>query len=267
MVIPVWDAYAGEHLSAAVESLTSQTPPARILLVDNASEREIAADGDIRVVRTDSRVTVGAARRFGLEHSETPLTLFWDADDVMLPGTLAKLVAAIREHPGVVAVTPAIMDGSTGARLHWPRSWTRHLSRFPRCFAAVNAVSSLYPTTGALVDTHTALEAGGHPDAHGGDDWAFGVSLAFRGRVVLLRDLGRVYRYRPGSLSAGWRAVPDLSRHAALVRQRLREDPAVPPLVRRSVGLIALLQWAVIFVARPVSRALPHRTRARRRQG
>ena len=261
MVIPVWDDYAGDGLAEAIASVREQAENARILLVDNASEREIDAGAGVEVVRSASRVSVGAARRLGLERSETPWTLFWDADDVMLPGTLPKLLEATRERSGVVAVTSSIMDGATGRAHHWPRGWTRHLSRRPAWFAVLNAVSSLYPTIGALVLTRAALDAGGHPDADGGDDWAFGVSLAFRGQVIVLKHHGRLYRRHSDSLSAGWRSS-DISAHAALVRRQLRGDPAVPRALRRTTWVIGALQWLVLRVARPISRATPARRRA-----
>src|SRR5262249_49002093 len=95
VVIPAWDGYAGAPLRAALRSVLDQAVPMRVLVVDNASLSELTGTGGVDVVRSERRLTVGAARNLGLAAVTTPYVVFWDADDVMLPGTLAFLQARI----------------------------------------------------------------------------------------------------------------------------------------------------------------------------
>jgi hypothetical protein len=87
-----------------------------------------------------------------------------------------------------------------------------------------------------------------------------GVSMAFRGRVTVRSEPGRIYRRHHGSLSASWTAADALT-HARLVRQRMRDDPAVPIAARRALPAIWLGQQLVLRVLRPVARRTPRRRR------
>ena len=52
-----------------MESLRVQDLPARILVVDNASQETLPELEDAEVIRTPRRLTLGAARNFGLARS------------------------------------------------------------------------------------------------------------------------------------------------------------------------------------------------------
>ena len=263
VVIPVWDSYAGAALEDALASVCAQRPQPSVLVLDNASVTPIAVGDGVRLLRTEQRLSIGAARNHALRHVTTPWVMLWDADDVMLPGTVADLLARADRDPTAVVIAAGILDGSTGRRHHWPRSWTRPLSRLPRCYAALHAISSLFPTTGSLLRTQDVLAGGGFADADGGDDWVAGVSLALRGRIVISPRMGRLYRHHSGSVSAAWTGAPDIREHARLVRRRLREDPATPPALRAALVPLAVLQSFVISVLRPLSRQhAPPATRA-----
>jgi glycosyltransferase involved in cell wall biosynthesis len=261
VVVPVWDEYAYTLLDEAIFSLQAQRPAPGILVVDNASTVPIHERDGVTLVRTGRRLTVGQARNHGLAHVTTPWAMLWDADDVMLPGTVADLLAAADAVPSAVVVATGILDGATGRRHHWPRPWTNGFTRVPRAYALLHAISSLFPTTGALLRLDVALQGGGFADTDGGDDWVVGLSLALRGRVVIHPRLGRVYRRHRGSISAGWTAGDDIVNHAALVRERLLTDPAAPAYARRALPAIRFAQLAVIRVLRPLSRRLPGRRR------
>ena len=110
ILIPVWGSYGGKTLVEAVESLRAQDVPARIVVVDNASDDPLPDLPGVDVVRAPARLTVGAARNLGLDQVRTPYVLFWDADDLMLPGTLAFLQDRLRTDPALVATAAAIME-------------------------------------------------------------------------------------------------------------------------------------------------------------
>ena len=213
VVIPVWGAYDGPRLDEALRSLRAQDVPVEIVLVDNASDPPVTR-ADVEIVRSEERIALGAARNLGLDAVRTPFVVFWDADDVMPPGTLTRLLERLERDPGLVACSATILDSLTEERHHWPRLWPLRISRRQRLFAVLNAVSSLYGVIGALVRTDAARDAR-FPDSDGGDDWVLAVSLAFRGRIAVDHRPGRRYQRHGGSVSAPWGAA-EAHAHAAV---------------------------------------------------
>jgi glycosyltransferase involved in cell wall biosynthesis len=249
VVIPVWDSYV-QFLAEAVASVRDQGVPAEIVVVDNASTEPLPALEDVRVVRSPERVPTGAARNVGLEAVTAPLVVFLDVDDLMLPGSLATLLAGLRD--GDAAFALAIVDGDTGGRHRAPRRIAYALARFPWLFAVANTVWSLLPTQGATVmRTADVRAAGGYGERSQGEDWVLGAALAWRGRVRLSSEPGLVYRWRfdsPGRPGAGL----DLLGNARFVRERLRADPALPAAARALLPLVAAGQWLAVKALRPL---------------
>jgi glycosyltransferase involved in cell wall biosynthesis len=256
VVIPAWGTYAGAPLQEALASLRDQDTPARIIVVDNASDEPLGPVGDAEVVRARERLTVGAARNLGLEQVRTPYVLFWDADDLMLPGTLGFLRERIRTDPHLVAVAAGVVEGEPLRRHRWPPRWSARLARRPRLFAVGHAVWSLFPGTGAtIMRTEVVRAAGGYAtETEAAGDWVLGASLAFRGRVELHERPGRVYRRLGESLWQDNRAPARQLAHAAAVRQRLRTDPAIPGWARASGLTLKVLHPAVLLVLAPLAR-------------
>ena len=247
VVIPVWDGYVGAPLYDALRSVLEQGTSLRAVVVDNASSVALPELAGCEVLRSPTRLSLGAARNLGLDAARTPYVMFWDADDVMLPGTLGFLEAAIAADARLVAYGAGIVEAPSGARHRWPRRWIAGLCRRPRLLALLNCVWSLYPTTGAtLMRTEAVVGCGGYFDADSGDDWCLGVSLAFRGRLGWSERPGRIYRRHPSSIWALYGSPRHQLRHAAAVRERLRADAAVPGWVRAALPAIALAQHAAI---------------------
>jgi glycosyltransferase involved in cell wall biosynthesis len=253
VVVPAWGDYAGKALAEALDSLQTQDLLARILVVDNASDPALAEPAGVEIVRSAERLTVGAARNLGLQHVETPYVLFWDADDLMLPGTLRFLRDRIASEPDVVLVAASIVEGDPPVPHRWPRRWTYPFTRAQGAFALAHSVWSLLPTTGSAIMRTAAARDSGYADANSGEDWVLGVSLAFRGRIVLERRPGRVYRRHPASLWETQRSLPQLMRHARAVRVRLRSDAEIPRWVRLLLPAIAGLQLVAILVVHPLA--------------
>jgi glycosyltransferase involved in cell wall biosynthesis len=249
VVIPVWDSYV-RFLQEAVASVREQRVEAEIVVVDNASEQPLPALADARVVRSETRLPTGTARNLGLQSVTAPLVLFLDADDLMLPGTLATLTAGLRD--GDAAFAMAITEGDTGGRHRAPRRVAYALARVPRLFALANTVWSLLPTQGAtIMRTADVRAARGYGERSQGEDWALGAALAWRGRIRLSHEPGLVYRWRfdsPGQPGAGL----DLLGNARFVRERLQADPALPAIGRALLPLLAAAQWLTVKVLRPV---------------
>jgi glycosyltransferase involved in cell wall biosynthesis len=252
VVIPVWDAYV-RFLGEAVSSVREQNVDGEVIVVDNASTEPVPDIEGVRVVRSETRLSTGGARNLGLEAVTAPLIVFLDADDLMLPGSLATLLAGLR--PGDVAFGMAIVDGDTGGRHRAPRRIAYALARVPRLFALANTIWSLLPTQGAtILRTADVRAAGGYGDRSQGEDWALCAALAWRGRIRLASEPGLVYRWRfdsPGQPGAGL----DLLGNARFVRERLRADAAVPGAARALLPIVAGLQWLAVAVVRPLALA------------
>jgi glycosyltransferase involved in cell wall biosynthesis len=252
VVIPAWDRYVG-YLPEAIDSVARDSPDAAIVVVDNASEVPVTAPPEVSVVRASRRLTVGAARNLGLHHVATRYVAVLDADDKLLPNTLEFLRSRLDADSTVSVATTAILDSESGERHRFPRKSLSRLSRWPRAFAFLEAVWSLFPIQScALLRTDQVREAGGYPDADWGDDWVLAVSLTFRGRVELHDRPGRYYRDTPDSLWRGGRRPGENVASAKRVRRRLRTDPAIPTWGRALLPLISLLQFTNLFLVRPV---------------
>jgi hypothetical protein len=255
-VIPVWDSYVG-FLREAVASVHEQQVEAEVIVVDNASAQPLPDIPGTRIVRSDARLSTGAARNLGLEAVTARHVVFLDADDLMLPGSLATLLAGLGEQD--IAFAMAIVDGDTGGRHRAPRRIAYVLSRVPRLFALANTVWSLLPTQGAtIMRTADVRSTGGYADRSQGEDWALGTALAWRGRARLTQEAGLVYRWRfdsPGREGAD----ADLLANARAIRERVRADPAVPGAARGVLPLIAVAQWAAVAMVRPLVRTVRRR--------
>src|ERR1700677_3422779 len=98
--------YNGEGCVArAIDSaLAQQFDSFDLIVVDDASRdatpRVLSGYGDrIKVFRNEKNLGLAAARNFGVDHTGAQLLAFLDADDVWLPGRLAKTVEALESHP------------------------------------------------------------------------------------------------------------------------------------------------------------------------
>ena len=254
VVIPAWGSHVA-FLPEAIASVRAQEPAPCVVVIDNAAVPPIDAPEADVVVRLDERVTIGEARNRGLDATTTTNVVFWDADDVMLPGTIQALSAALDGDPGAVVALGSIVEDDGHAH-GWPRFWLWPLARIQPLWLFLHATSALFSATGAAVIRTEALRAaGGFPHVDAGDDWVAAMSLACRGRVVTCDRTCRVYRRHPAEVSRAWDGH-DLRAGAREVRARLRTDPAAPLLLRRALPIVVVGQAVVSGVLRPVRRRL-----------
>ena len=247
VVVPVWDEYVPERLAEALTSLREQDLNTSIIVVDNASEEPLPEFVGVSVVRSPRRLTLGAARNLGLAQVDTAYVVAWDADDLMLPGTLSLLEEAIGSDPRLAAFATGIVEHPSGRRHRWPRRWVGAAVRAGPAFALLDSVWSLYPTTGAaIVRTELARAAGGFGDSDSGEDWCLGVSLAFRGRIGWSEVPGRVYRLHDRSMRVRHLSIRNQHQNARNVRGRIRADAGIPGWARRMLPLIALGQYGAL---------------------
>jgi hypothetical protein len=123
------------------------------------------------------------------------------------------------------------------------------LLRWPKLFAAINTVWSMFPTTGVtIMRTDVVKACGGYIDADSGDDWALGVALAFRGCLRWIERPGRVYSDTKGSIWARHSALADLFRHARAIRRRVSSDPMAPHWAKSLLPVVAAAQCSAVLV-------------------
>lgn len=120
----------GEWLGAAIDSaLAQEHPDVEVIVVDDGSTDGstdvIAAYGDRVTARFQANAGQGAACNAGFRQSTGDVVIFLDSDDVLLPGTAARHVAALAGHDGAVK-SCGYMDviDENGAPLDY---------RIPRC--------------------------------------------------------------------------------------------------------------------------------------
>jgi glycosyltransferase involved in cell wall biosynthesis len=265
VVIPVWDAPYVEYLPRSAASVRRQGPGVPLLIIDNASTEPIADQAGATVLRTDKRLSTGAARNLGLRHVETEYVVFLDADDELLDGALVELTRGIESDPAVVAYVMSMLEGATGARHRVPRRSTRGLAALPNhMFALATAVWSAYPTQGSTIMRTNAVRAsGGYGDCSRGEDWLLAVALAFRGSVRCDPRPAQIYHGDappgPGRVF-GMDEVASIHRH---IRRRIRADAAAPCRVGLVLPGIRALQWLMRALV-PLYRSALRKRRAAR---
>lgn len=99
---------AAPYIGAAIRSVLNQTGvELELIVVDDASEDGTAAvveaigDARITLLRNERRRGIGHGHNRVVQHSRAPVIVHVDADDLILPGALAKAFAAIADNPAV----------------------------------------------------------------------------------------------------------------------------------------------------------------------
>lgn len=97
---------AARHVQDALQSvLREQAVEIQVVVVDDASTDDTAervttlADSRIRLLRTAVRRGIGWCHNQALRHSTAPFVAHVDADDLVVPGALPRMVAALRAAP------------------------------------------------------------------------------------------------------------------------------------------------------------------------
>lgn len=245
VVVPAWGTHVA-YVPEALGSLREQSgPKVEAVVVDNASDPPIEGmPSDVRIVRSPQRLPVGHARNFGLREARSEYVMFWDADDRMLPGAVARMWSVLEAEPGVVCVTMDSVrwtpESGPGEPWPWPRPVMYPLARFRRLFALVAMLYNPFTTTGpALMRTEVVREAGGFSeDIAFFEDWALSGALAVRGRIVMLRETARLYRVHGDSLSLGHLDSTEQGGWLRGMRARVRRDPRVPTWMKALLPLV-----------------------------
>ena len=197
--------YNSLHVLPAM--LGSVPPEAPVVIVDNASQdlptlRALCAEHGARLVESKVNEGFGVACNRGAALAETEFLLFLNPDALLMPDTLAQLVAAAERYPDATGFNPRIEDDNGKPffkrksyllpRAQWmPRGW-------PEADREVTVLSGA-----AMFMRRADFEAVGGFDSeiflfHEDDDLA--LQLAKRGRLMFIRDA--LVRHGGGSSSA-----------------------------------------------------------------
>ncbi|MBI5696869.1 MAG: glycosyltransferase family 2 protein [Nitrospirae bacterium] len=233
VIIPCYN-YA-RFLPAAVESVCAQTFRGfEIIIVDDGSPDDTAGvamrmiekhgDVEIRLIRQENKGLPGA-RNSGIAASAGEYFLPLDADDILKPEYLEKVVAAL--------------DGCPSAAVAY--SWTEYFGERTGVepqggFTLRNMLLRAGPSSAALIRKSAWERVGGYnPAMKGFEEWEFYLSLfeAGYGGVVVTEPLF-MYRRHEGSMVDRTNRDPvAIFRDLKLLHPRLFE----PALSRLSLGL------------------------------
>lgn len=229
-----------KYIGATLESVLRQTlGDFEMIVVDDGSTDAtpaiVAATGDPRIrLLSAAAGGVSAARNRGLEACRAPLVVFLDADDLLMPDALERMVTTMAAHPDRVACfSHHVKIGEDGAPLG---------SRAPATFKQLPSRQTLrhllcgnvIVNGGALcIRTAAARRVGGYdPSLRFGEDWEFWCRLAALGDFVALPDLVALkYRMRAAGANTALAGSPfrpnlealDVIYGAPAVRERFDE--------------------------------------------
>ena len=240
VVIPCFN--DGATVGDAIASLANEEPHELVVVDDGSTDEEtlavlagFEADG-VRVVRRPNG-GLSAARMTGVEETTAPYIFPLDADDLLVPGALARLADALDADPGS-AVAWGDLDLFGAFELHVETA------------AALDPWELTYvseiPGT-SLVRRTALLAAGGWSLARGYEDWDLWLALAGRGwRGTHVPST--VLRVRQGQsrLNAAWLErhgdfVSELRRRHEQLWGRRRETRRTSPAPQRAKLLFPLI--------------------------
>jgi len=250
VVIPVFN--QAEYVEEAIESVLAQDYPRIELIViddgstDDTPRRLAAYEGRATILRQPNRGASVALNR-GIRQSQGPLVCWLSADDVFLPGKVARQVAAFRQDPGLALTYTGYErirdDGSLIERIERPPRVD--VDPFTMVFwrNAVNGSSvkmrrEVYDATGGFDETLRA-----DVDA---DMW---LRVAERHRIACLDGVYLKYRIHANTLSAD---VPLMIASMTEVRRRFLRSGALRRRLgaRHSTDVPRVLSWMAADFAR-----------------
>lgn len=227
----------GRYLPDCIASLRAQTVPVEIVLVDDGSgaaglaavAEEERKDPAIRVIRQPNQ-GLSAARNAGVEAAGGEWVLIVDADNVMRPGIVSRLLEAVRCRGDAEFAVPAFraFHDATGAQAYL------------YCPSEVWAVTLLADNTAgdacALHRRETLRQMGGFRAAFNPvEDWDLWLRYAGSGRAgAVVPEVLFDYRLRGDSMM---RALPRSAQLAAPFGLALRHEAALQANLQTTIAL------------------------------
>ncbi|MBL9032774.1 MAG: glycosyltransferase [Phycisphaerae bacterium] len=232
IVIPYYN--MGAYLPETLASARAQTHPnTEIIVVDDGSTDPASValldtlGAGVRIVRKPNG-GLSSARNAGLAAARGEWVVPLDADDVLEPGAVARLLAAVERDPGLAFVSPLVAYFGDGASGGWcPLGLDRDLLVVRNVGAAAS---------GTLLSRARALAAGGYDERLTSyEDWDFWCTLAERGeRGTVVPEFLLRYRVRANSMFR----TEALERDAALRAYLLRKHPGLARDAGRAMRML-----------------------------
>ena len=118
VIIPVGDGH-GKYLSNAIESIIGQTfSNWEIIVIDDTHAHELVIDEDImlpypfvNLIVPPGNIGTGAARNEGLKIAKSPLVMFLDADDYLVPNAMELMLHKFNLSNGKYIYTDYVRRG------------------------------------------------------------------------------------------------------------------------------------------------------------
>ena len=253
VVMPVWN--AAPYLRTALKSLSGQSfADYELIIIDDDSTDGTAAivhdmaksDPRVRVIRNQSRVGMGHVFNQGLFAAVGHYVARMDGDDVAHPERLARQVAFLDAHPGVVVVGAQLELIDASGKLVGSRSYPVSDASLRRAMVRVSPFA--HPVT--MFRREVAVHLGGYDARYApAEDLHLWVRLSSRGQMANLPDVLLRYRLHDRSVTA---------------RQGMRmqwQSLRVRLLARRQFGMRFSLVDVVLAFAQLWASPLPYRLR------
>lgn len=251
---------AAGTIAQAVRSALAQHHVGEVIAVDDASADATAAaarsaddgSGRLKVLTAERNLGPAAARNLALAHSAAPYFCILDADDYMLPGRMARLLASAEGGWDLIADDMIILPQADAARLSF--SLTRNgdaaryldLQRFvlgniSRPGRPRGELGFLKPVVSrAFMSRHGLLY---DEQLRLGEDYAFYVRALIHGaRFALVSACGYVAVERPNSLSSR-HSAEDLRRIAEFDEAMLAANPGLGARERSALAAHRDATW------------------------
>jgi glycosyltransferase involved in cell wall biosynthesis len=245
VIVPSFN--AGATLHVTVDSAKDEPGIAELVVVDDGSTdsasvvalAELQAE-NVRVIHQTNQGP-SAATMSGLHATSAPYVMRLDADDLLEPGAVSALTAALDQAEDAAAAWGDVQTfGLTTFRIPTAPSLDPWLLTYTNCI----------PGAGCLMRRSAVLEAGGWQLRDGWEDWDLWLALVDRGwRGVYVPEV--VFRYRR---SVQGRHIGSIDKSQAHYEQLRRRHPSVfanratnrrssraPRIVKLAVSLIEIL--------------------------
>jgi glycosyltransferase involved in cell wall biosynthesis len=210
----------GRYLPRALEALLGQSvSPREIIVIDDDSR-----DDSVPIIEDYARrhpviqplknprhlgVTATYNRGFGLASGTYVVPAA--ADDYLLPGFLARSIAAFERHPaaGVCVAHGSCTDGDDGPLVVNDPGWCVEVAYFTPA-ELCRLVWHTLPVSAIMVRRDALLKAGGYrPELAWYSDWFAFLVVAFRHGAVHLPETLGIHVLQPGSYASGSRKGPE----------------------------------------------------------
>jgi glycosyltransferase involved in cell wall biosynthesis len=251
-------------LRPCVESVLSQSHrDCRVLILDDASTDETPAlgaalageDDRVHFLRHPENLGHVATYNDAIRRAEGDYFLVMSADDLLLPGALARAVATLDRQPEIGLVIGAWTRDVSGKPDGSPAPSRSPGLLDPATFIWDLVLDNRVATATAIARTTVQKQLGGYLPAlpHSGD-MEMWLRFALNSRVVYVDALQAVYRLHETSMSHNYSGLDDFEQRVVAITMHLRKirsipgyGPALARRIRRRLMRLSI-SWAGVAV-------------------